>query len=138
MRSRRDDVDHALAQARALECGLVGMGGTLPATPHSLAQALAELSDTYGERFARRVERFAAVPGDSVVWTRDPDGLLWRGRVVGPWRYDGHPEALAADLVHVRDTRWDQTGLEEHLAPAAVVASFGRGGRNFQRIRAAG
>jgi hypothetical protein len=137
MRSRRDDVDPALAVVRALERGLVGMGGRLATTPATLAEALADLSEEYDERVARRVERFAAVPEDSVVWTRDPDGLFWCGRIVGPWRYDDEPAALAADLVHVRKTRWDDDGLPEHLVPAAVVASFGRGGRNLQRIRAA-
>ncbi len=136
MRSRRDDVDATLAVARALECGLAGTGGRLTGTPGTLAEALAELSEAYDERFARRVERFAAVPESSVVWTRDPDGLLRRGRIVGPWRYDDAPAALAADLVHVRDVQWDEDGLEEHRAPPEVVASFGRGGRNFQRIRA--
>ncbi len=136
MRSRRDDVDPALAVARALEHGLVGMGGALREPPASLAEALAELSESYDERFARRVERFAAVPDGALVWTRDRDGLLWSGRIVGRWRYDHDPAALAADLVHVRPVRWSDSGLEEHRAPAAVVASFGRGGRNFQRIRA--
>ncbi len=113
------------------------MGGQLPTTPETLAEALAELSAAYDERLARRVERFAAVPEGAVVWTRDADGLLWRGRIVGPWRYDDEPAALAADLVHVRGARWEHEGQPEHLVPAAVVASFGRGGRNFQRIRAA-
>jgi hypothetical protein len=137
MRSRRDDVDPALAVARALERGLVGMGGVLPSVPATLAAALAELS-THDERLARRVERFTQVPNGAAVWTRDEDGRFWRGTITGPWRYDGSPAAVAADLVHVRDARWDAEGLEEHLVPAAVVASFARGGRNFQRIRAAG
>ena len=137
MRSRRDHIDPGVAVARALDQGLVGMGGLLATTPDTLAEALAELSETYDERCARRVERFAEVPDEAIVWTQDSDGLLWRGLLAGPWRYDDHPDAIAADLVHVRMTRWDDAGLEEHRAPAAVVASFARGGRNFQRIRAA-
>jgi hypothetical protein len=138
MPSRRDDADPTLALTRALELGLVGMGGVLPSAPATLAEALAELSETYDERLAGRVERFAALPDGEVVWTRDPDGRYRRGTIVGPWRYDDDPAAINADLVHVRDARWDDEGLEEHDAPAAVVASFGRGGHNFQRIRAAG
>jgi hypothetical protein len=138
LRSRRNDVDPALAVTRALECGLVGMGGVLRSTPRSLAQGLAALSEAYDERLARRVERFALVPDGAVVWTRDPDGRYRRGRITGPWRYDDDPAAVTADLVHVRAAEWDDEGLEEHLAPRAVVASFRRGGRNFQRIRAAG
>lgn len=138
LRSRRDDVDPALALTRALEHGLVGMGGVLRPAPGSLADALAGLSVVYDERSARRVERFAAVVDGSEVWTRDPDGFYRRGRVVGPWFYDADPAAEAADLVHVRTARWDGDPTEEHRAPAAVAASFARGGRNFQRIRAAG
>lgn len=137
MRSRRDGVDPALAVARALERGLVGMGGVLPSVPKTLAVALSELS-VHDERLARRVERFAQVDDGAAVWTRDQDGRYWRGIIIGPWRYDGSAAAADADLVHVRDARWDAEGLEEHRAPSAVVASFSRGGRNFQRIRAAG
>jgi hypothetical protein len=138
MPSRRDHPDPAPTLTRALELGLVGMGGVLPSAPATLAEALAELSVAYDERLARRVERFAAVPDGEVVWTRDPEARYRRGTIVGPWRYDDDPAAVDVDLVHVRDARWDDEGLEEHEAPAAVVASFGRGGRNFQRIRAAG
>ena len=87
---------------------------------------------------ARRVERFAHVTSGSQVWTRDLDGRYRCGRISGPWRYDDDPAAVAADLVHVRLTRWDDESLDEHRAPVAVVATFARGGRNFQRIHAAG
>ena len=123
MRSRRDHIDPGVAVARALDQGLVGMGGLLATTPDTLAEALAELSETYDERCARRVERFAEVPDKAIVWTQDSDGLLWRGLLAGPWRYDDHPDAIAADLVHVRSTCWDHAGLEEHRAPGAVVAA---------------
>ena len=138
LRSRRDDVDPALALERALARGLVGMGGRLPRVPHDLAEALGLLSETYDDRVARRVERFADVPAGAQVWTRDLDGRYRRGLITGPWRYDGDPGAVAADLVHVRAARWDAESLDEHLTPTAVVATFARGGRNFQRIHAAG
>ena len=114
------------------------MGGRLPREPRDLGDALGLLSEAYDDRVARRVERFAAVPVGSHVWTRDLDGRYRRGEVTGPWRYDGDPAAVAADLVHVRAARWDAESLDEHLTPAAVVATFARGGRNFQRIHAAG
>lgn len=138
LRSRRDDVDPDLALNRALALGLVGMGGRLSRTPRDLADALTMLSVEHDERVARRVERFAAVPGGAQVWTRDGDGRYRRGHLAGPWRYDPDPAALAADLVHVRDADWDAESLDEHRTPAAVVATFARGGRNFQRIHAAG
>jgi len=114
MRSRRDGVDPASTRDRALSSGLVGFGQT---------------GDD--SRSARRVERFADVPDGAFVWTRDPDGLYWLGRIAGPYRYDDR--GADADLVHVRPCRWLDRPLPEHHVPAAVVATFARGGRNFQQ-----
>jgi hypothetical protein len=116
MRSRRDDVDHGATIERALKLGLCGFG---------------EVADD--SRSARRVERFADVDDGSFVWTRDTDGLYWLGRIVGPYFYDACDEAAAVDLVHVRECRWLATPLVEQAVPAAVIATFGRGGRNFQQ-----
>lgn len=135
MRSRLDDLDHALAVERALALGLVGIGGRLPRTPTSRDDALRLTDTTYDERGARRLERFMNVPEGAHVWTRDPDGALRRGVVDGPWSYDDAEEAVAADLVHVRACAWDES-VAEHEAPPAVVAAFRRGGRNFQAIGA--
>lgn len=135
MRSRDDAVDPGLAVERALALGVVGMGGRLARPPASLAEALAGLSEL-DERAARRLERFAALPEGDEVWTRDTDGRYRHGVLTGPWRYDAGADAWTADLVHVRDTRWDPESLDEVAAPAAVVATFARGGRNLQRIRA--
>ena len=44
-----------------------------------------------------------------------------------------YEEAAAVDLVHVRECRWLATPLMERDVPAAVVATFSRGGRNFQQ-----
>lgn len=118
MRSRRDDVEPVLAVERALEHGLVGMG---------------RVDD---DRAERRLRRFAEVTTGAEVWTRHPDGRFHRGRVAGPLVLDESAEAELADLVHVRACAWDDEGLEEHEVPAAVAATFRRGGRNFQRIRA--
>lgn len=133
MRSRRDDVDPALAVDRALRLGLVGVGGRLAVTPGSLAEALAATSEEHGERVAARLQRFAEVVDGAQVWTRDPDGLLHVGTITGPWHYDGSAAAWSADLVHVRDCAW---GPPEGEVPAAVLETFARGGRNFQRVRA--
>lgn len=130
MRSRLDDVDPALAVERALRSGWCGVGGRLPTPPAGLADAVRRVAETGGERVARRLERFAAVPVGAVVWTRDPDGGFHRGTLTGEWRYDGAAEAVAADLVHVRPCDWEPAD-----PPAAVLDSFARGGRNFQRIR---
>jgi hypothetical protein len=137
LRSRRDEVDHDLAVERALALGLCGLGGRLSSVPRGLADALTETETAYGERVARRLERFAAVPDAAQVWTWSPAGPFHRGWLTGPWSYDGSGAAAALDLVHVRPCDWDPEPWDEHRLPAAVAHAFRRGGRNFQRIRAA-
>jgi hypothetical protein len=112
MRSRRDDLDPGLAVDRALRLGVCGFGA-------------ADVPQ-------RRVDRFAEVADGSFVWTRDEDGLFRLGRVVGPYRFDA--EGADVDLVHVRPCRWLPQPVTESRCPAAVVATFARGGRNFQQI----
>jgi len=116
MRSRRDAVEHGATIERALTLGLCGFG---------------EAADD--GRSARRVERFAEVDDGSFVWTRDTDGLYSLGRIVGAYFYDSSDDAAAVDLVHVRECRWLSEPLLEPAVPAAVIATFGRGGRNFQQ-----
>ena len=118
MRSRRDDLDPQPAIDRALTHGLCVFGD--------------DPSPQAAERFARRIDRFAAAPDGSLVWTRDGDGLYWLGRLAGPYFYDAGGESV--DLVHVRRCVWREHPVLESQAPAAVVATFGRGGRNFQQI----
>ncbi|WP_448420483.1 GAF domain-containing protein [Mycolicibacterium sp. XJ1819] len=119
MRSRRDDIDPAASLARALDRGVVGFGDAAGPQPGAI------------ERAARRVERFADVDTGSFVWTRDGDGLYWLGRIDGPYVYDRHGESV--DLVHIRACRWLARPVPESEVPAAVIATFGRGGRNFQQ-----
>lgn len=118
MRSRRDDVDVAATIERARTRSVCGFGGPTAASD---------------ERLARRIERFRDVDEGSFVWTRDPDGLYWLGRITGPYFYDNDDAAAAVDLVHVRRCDWASTPLLELKVPAAVVATFRRGGRNFQQ-----
>ncbi len=120
MRSRSNEIDWRATLERALRLGLCGFG--------RLVRNAAE-----EERLARRVDRFAALPEGSFVWTRDQDRLFWLGRVAGPYFRDEDPGAVAVDLVHVRRCTWLAEPLLESDAPAAVVATFGRGGRNFQQ-----
>jgi hypothetical protein len=114
MRSRRSDIDPQQAIDRALAMGLVGFGD-------------AEADD----RLARRVARFADVADGSYVWTRDTDGLYWLGRIDGPLFRDD--DGASVDLVHVRPCRWVTDPVLEPEVPAAVLATFARGGRNFQQ-----
>ena len=114
MRSRRDDVDPQPALDRAFALGLCGFG------------------DDRADRSERRVQRFAAAPDGSFVWTRDGDGWYWLGRIDGPYFYDAG--GADVDLVHVRPCRWRTDPVTESRCPPAVFATVGRGGRNFQQV----
>lgn len=115
MRSRRDDVDPALAVRRALQLGLCGVGAARDA------------------RAVRRLERFCAVADGAYVWTRSAEGFHL-GRLSGPCAEDSDPAATAADLVHVRPCDWLPEPLDAALVPEQVTYAFSRGGRNFQGI----
>jgi hypothetical protein len=115
---------------------VVGVGGRLSGPPRDSVDAEARVADEHDDRVAGRLARFIAVDDGAEVWTRDPAGLFHRGVVTGPWRYDPDPAAYDVDLCQVRPCAWDADALAEHEVPAAVAATFRRGGRNFQRIRA--
>ncbi|MEV7798582.1 GAF domain-containing protein [Microbacterium foliorum] len=134
MRSRDDDVPDGPAVERALALGVCGVGGRLDDAPDSIAEALAAVDAVFGERMARRLDRFASVAEGAFVWTRDSDGLLWLGRITGPWRYDPSPQARAVDLPHMRACDWLDRPVEPAAVPPGVHESFARGGRNWQSI----
>jgi hypothetical protein len=121
MRSRSDDVDLQVTIERARRLGLCGFG-----------QRVRDRAEA--QRLARRVARFAEIPDGSFVWTRDDEALYWLGQIEGPYFYDHDAVAAAVDLVHVRPCRWLPDPVLESDAPAAVIATFGRGGRNFQKM----
>ena len=126
MRSRHDDVDPGLAVERALASGVCGVGGRLSTPPSTLAEALARTDDEYDERTAaaagavrRGADRLLRVdPGH-----RRP--VLPR-KAHGEWRYDASPDALAADLVHVRACDWLARPVPPERVPAATLATFAR------------
>lgn len=135
MRSRRDDVSPESSLRRGLAHGLCGFGGVLDVPPADLDTAMRMAADRYDVGLARRIARFADVPDGAFAWTRDHGGLFWLGRLHGPWFYDTDPDATAVDLVHVRQCDWQHRPVPPTEAPEAVLATFARGGRNFQRIR---
>jgi hypothetical protein len=138
LRSRDDAVDHAAAVAHALRRGLVGVGGRLDEVPADLDDAVRLVARRHGERTAARLQRFADVQPGSLVWTRDVAGALWLGRLEGEWRFDDEGVAASLDLQHVRDCRWLDDPVPWDDVPSAVHATFGRGGRNLQRIHDVG
>lgn len=117
MRSRDDRIDVRQTIERARRLGVCGFG---------------ELG-VDGGRLADRVARFADVPDGALVWTRDPDGLYWLGRIDGPYRRDNTSAARTVDLIHVRPCTWSADPFLEPEVPPAVVATYRRGGRNFQQ-----
>ncbi|MBO0679171.1 GAF domain-containing protein [Mycolicibacterium sp. S2-37] len=117
MRSRDDDVDVAATIAHARAHGLCGFGER-------------GVPDT---RLDGRIARFAEARDGSFVWTRGPDGLFWLGRIDGAYFRDAGAAAADVDLVHVRPCRWLPEPLLEPEVPAAVLATYRRGGRNFQQ-----
>lgn len=121
MRSRNAAVEPQATIDRARRVGVCGFG--------RLVSSSAEQG-----RLARRVARFAELDEDSFVWTRDTHGWFWLGRISGPYGYDPRKTARAVDLVHIRPCEWLSIPILEQDAPAAVVATFNRGGRNFQEI----
>ena len=120
MRSASDTVDPRATIERARRLGLCGFG--------QLVREPGEL-----DRLDHRVARFADVADGSFVWTRDPDGLFWLGRLAGPYFRDDDANAAEVDLVHVRNCDWRAEALLEPDVPPAVAATFRRGGRNFQQ-----
>lgn len=138
MRSRRSDAVEGAAVERALTHGVCGLGGVrLDPPPATLADAVRRISATGDDRLAARLARFANAPDGAFVWTIDPDGLLWLGRLHGAWYYDPRSAAAEVDLIHVRPCRWLAAPVAEHRVPAGVRATFARGGKNWQRIRSA-
>lgn len=121
MRSRNDAIEPQATIDRARRLGVCGFGRFVGRSAEQ-------------ERLARRVARFAELNEGSFVWTRDTDGLFWLGRICGPYFYDTDEAAAAVDLVHVRPCQWLSMPMLEQHVPVAVVATFRRGGRNFQEI----
>ncbi|AJW42101.1 hypothetical protein NY08_4096 [Rhodococcus sp. B7740] len=85
------------------------------------------------ERSLRRVERFEQVADGTWVWTRTERGEYFLGRISGPLRQDYSADAVASNMVFVRDCEWTDEPVPEHRVPAATLHTFARGGRNFQQ-----
>ena len=134
MRARnRDDVPAGAGAEHGLRRGLVGIGERLRTVPESADEAAAAAADQDGEKAGRMVEKLAALPAGTLVWTRDREGGFRLGRIVGPWRYDASDDAVAVGIHHVRETRWLPRTFAEDEVPAAVAETVRRGGRNLQR-----
>jgi hypothetical protein len=116
MRARDRDLPQGPGAEYGLEHGLVGIG------PGA------------GEKAERMLRRFADLPAGTFVWTRDEGGRYHLGRVTGPYRRDQSRGAREVGIGHVRPATWMDRPFGEDEVPAAVAATFARGGRNLQRI----
>jgi hypothetical protein len=133
MRARHRDLPDGAGARFGLEHGLVGTGDALPTPPPTIEAAIGAAADMHGAKAARMLRHFADLPEGTFVWTRSERDSYHLGRISGPWRYDESPAARAVGIHHVRPTRWLDRSFRGDDVPAAVAATFARGGRNLQR-----
>lgn len=138
MRSRTCDAPAGAGAEHGVAKGLVGIGEMLTVAPATLDEAVAAAGRRDGAKAGRMLRRFAELPAGTSVWTRLRDGTYRLGRIAGPWRYDDSAAARAVGIHHVRPADWLEQPFGEHEVPAAVAATFARGGRNLQRTHDAG
>ena len=134
MRARELDLPAGVGAAHGIAHGRVGTGDARDEPPARLDDAVRAATAAYGEKAGRMLERFAALPEGTFVWTRLADDTYRLGRITGPWRYDDSGAARAVGIHHVRDAAWLERPFGDDIVPGAVAATFARGGRNVQRI----
>lgn len=135
---RSPSADDGSAVDWAIAAGVVGLDGALGARVDDFDEMLAVANHELDERTTRRILRFAQTPTGSLVWTYDSSGGLHLGRLHGDWRYDPGDVARRLGLPHQRACDWANGPVPYALVPVSVIEAFARGGRNWQRIRAAG
>jgi hypothetical protein len=132
MRARDRDAPDGAGADHGLAHGLVGIGDAQVCVPATVDVA----ADRAGGKAGRMLRRFADLPDGTFVWSRTSDGRFRLGRIVGSWRYDDSTAARAVGIHHVRPAEWLPRAFSAGETPAAVRATFARGGRNLQRIHA--
>ena len=98
-----------------------------------LEHSLVGIGDVRGAKGERMLRRFADLPDGSLVWTRASDGSYRLGRIAGACRHDDSPAARAVGIHNVRPATWLDRPFGDDEVPTAVIDTFARGGRNFQR-----
>lgn len=103
---------------------------------YGLQQGVVGIGPGAGPKAERMLRAFAELPDGTFVWTRDTAGLFHLGRIAGPLREDA-VAASQVGLPYVRPADWLGRPFGPDEAPADVVATFARGGRNLQRTHSA-
>lgn len=134
MRARSLELDRFEGARDGIERGLVGIGEPLRELPETLEQAVEATAREHNEKSGRMLRRFAELPSGTLVWTQTASTTFRLGKITGPWRYDCSRAARRTGIRNVRPAAWVETVFDEHTAPAAVVFTFGRGGRNLQAV----
>ena len=137
LRSRLDSVDPRLATERAFRLGVCGLGGRLSVARARMTTRWRGLPRSTTSGPLAGLERFMVVPDGSVVSTGTRTACSARG--CSPGRGATTPTRRRSPLISSTfgDCDWAVDPLPEHRVPPAVAATYRRGGRNFQRIRAA-
>lgn len=133
MRARDRDAPEGAGAAFGVAHDLVGTGDELDVVPATIDEAVAAAGDRHGAKAARMLRAFADLADGTFVWTREERDVYRLGRIVGPWHYEDSPAARRVGIHHVRPTRWLPVRFDHERTPAAVLHTFGRGGRNLQR-----
>ncbi|MGK2932233.1 MAG: GAF domain-containing protein [Solirubrobacterales bacterium] len=134
MRARDRDESQFAGARFGVGRGLVGIGDHLPEPPANLDDAVAAAGIEHGEKAGRMLSRFADLPKGTFVWTQTGDREFRLGRIIGDWAYDDSASAREVGIHHVRPTDWLDEKFDLARTPLAVIDTFARGGRNFQRI----
>lgn len=135
MRARSLDIDQFAGARHGVSNGVVGIGEPVSRKPESLSEAILLSSDEHGEKAGRMLVRFAELPPDTMVWTQTGPEEFRLGRIRGDWFHDDSLSARATGIANARPAEWLDRIFGPGDTPLAVIDSFGRGGRNFQRIR---
>ncbi|MDQ5893777.1 MAG: hypothetical protein QG596_38 [Actinomycetota bacterium] len=134
MRARSFDSGAFQGSRLGTERGIVGIGEPLEAVPETLEEAVNRTAESHGDKAARMLVRFAGLPEGSLVWTRTSDDVFRLGKVIGPWWYDDSEAAGRSGIHQVRAADWIPCNFDSAATPEAVISTFDRGGKNFQRI----
>jgi hypothetical protein len=134
MRARDRDLSPFEGARCGVEEGTVGIGDALERAPRDLDEAVIAAGSTHGDKARRMLLRFAELPEGVFVWTRTGEDEYRLGRITGPWRYETSESARRTGIHHVRPAEWLPDSRPAAATPAGVVFTYGRGGRNFQRI----